>query len=263
MPAKTFLVTGAASGIGAATCQRMTRDGHRVIAVDRDGAGLKELSAAGHCADTIVLDLTDSAAIRSALRGLRLDGVANVAGVGPDAGDVGTIFRINLVAPLMLLECVRAGLGPEATVVNVSSITGEMADGAMDAHLGDPLAEDFIARVTRVITEPAAAYTYSKRALIAESMRLAAAWAPGIRVNCLTPGIIETPHGDRSKAFTWTQKAAERIPLRRLGAPREIADVIAFLLGPQSSYVVGASLVVDGGYVAGQRARQAARTRSA
>jgi NAD(P)-dependent dehydrogenase (short-subunit alcohol dehydrogenase family) len=261
MLAKTILVTGAASGIGAATCQRMTHHGYRVIGVDLDAAGLEKLAAAGHCDETVVLDLTDAAAIRSALDGLRLDAVANVAGVGPDAGDVAKIFRINLIAPLLLLECVRDGLGPQAAVVNVSSITGELADAAMDSYLGDPLAGDFIDRITRVIAEPTAAYTYSKRALIAESMRLAAVWAPAVRVNCLSPGIIDTPMGDRSMAFTWTQKASERIPLGRLGAPDEIADVIDFLLDPRSSYVVGASLVVDGGYAASQRARQAARAR--
>jgi NAD(P)-dependent dehydrogenase (short-subunit alcohol dehydrogenase family) len=257
--AKIYLVTGAASGIGAATCRLLTDRGAQVIGVDRDQPGLTRMIDAGDCAKTISIDLADAAAIQANLRGLAVDGVANVAGVGPDAVSPELIFRINLLAPLLILDAVRATLAPEAAVVNVASITGEMADDSMDSHLADPLAADFLARITQVVTDGPAAYTYSKRALIEQTSKMAVTWAPGVRVNCLSPGIVDTPLGERSKVFSWTEKASRRIPLGRLGIAAEIAEVIAFLLSPSASYIIGASLVVDGGYVAAQRARRASR----
>jgi NAD(P)-dependent dehydrogenase (short-subunit alcohol dehydrogenase family) len=252
-----MLVTGAASGMGAALCTRLTGQGVRVIGMDRDRDGLERMVGAGDCADVIEIDLSDRSAIESTLGGVRADGVANVAGVGPDLDDPALIFRINLLAPLIVLETLRPSLAPGAVVVNVSSITGEMADGGFDQQLADPLVDGFIERITRSIDDAPGAYTYSKRALIGETLRRAVIWAPEVRINCVSPGIVDTPLGERSKAFAWTNKASQRIPLGRTGLPEEVAEVIAFLLSPASSYMVASTLIVDGGYVASQRARRA------
>jgi NAD(P)-dependent dehydrogenase (short-subunit alcohol dehydrogenase family) len=101
------------------------------------------------------------------------------------------------------------------------------------------------------------AYTYSKWALLRETERMAVEWAPGVRVNAVSPGIVATPMGERSMEFAWTQKAASRIPATRLGTAEEVAMAIAFLVSDAASYVLGARLVVDGGYVASRRISRA------
>lgn len=259
MPIKRYLVTGAASGIGAATCELLTKRGVSVVGVDRDRDGLQRLSESGQLTDAIELDLTDLAAISSTLGFLEVDGVANVAGVGPDLGRVDAIFAINLVAPLAVLHAVKPRMRAGAAAVNVASITGEVTDGYLDDRLVRPLDEDFLSRIGQIVTDSADAYRYSKRALLTESVALAVDWAPDIRVNCVSPGITETPMGQRSMAFAWTAKAAGRLPLGRLGDPLEVAQAIAFLLSEESSYITGTSLVVDGGYVARARVQTARR----
>jgi NAD(P)-dependent dehydrogenase (short-subunit alcohol dehydrogenase family) len=72
-------------------------------------------------------------------------------------------------------------------------------------------------------------------------------YAPAVRVNAVCPGLIETRRTERFQAGEAGERAAEKIPLGRLGLPEEVAEVVRFLVGPGASYVTGAAIVVDGG----------------
>lgn len=245
------VVTGAASGMGAATARLLSERGFEVTAVDRDADGLAALVEEGAAARAILVDLTDGGAVQDALGGVVTDSLVNVAGVGPDAGDPTLIWTVNLLAPLRLIRDVRVEAG--GSIVNVASITGELAPPAHADLLDDPLRDGFLEAATEEVGDATMAYTYSKWALLRETERLALRMAPHVRVNAVSPGIIETPMGNRSMKFDWTRKAADRIPSGRLGRADEVADAIEFLVSGRASYITGARLVVDGGYVASRR----------
>jgi 3-oxoacyl-[acyl-carrier protein] reductase len=259
---KTVLVTGAASGMGAATADLLLERGASVVAVDRDAAGLEALGARERV-QTLLLDLTDEDAIRSSLKGLSVDAVANVAGLGPDSDDVRRSFAVNLRAPLLVLEALKDRLPDGAAVVNVASIVAGLSDDRHDALLDDPLAADLLDRAESAIGDGASAYTYSKRGILRESQRLAVEWAPAVRVNAVSPGLVDTPLGERSLALPWTKKLSERIPMQRHAQPAEVARTIVFLLSDDASYVTGVNVTVDGGYSTFQQRRNAARAAAA
>ncbi|KQW45040.1 hypothetical protein ASC77_19865 [Nocardioides sp. Root1257] len=241
-------MTGAASGIGAATARYLAQSGFDVTGVDVDAEGLDRLHGAGVTVRSIALDLTDRTAVEEALADVEVDALVNAAGLGPDTESARLIWTVNLLAPLWVSNAVD--VRPRGSIVNVASITGELADGRHDALLERPLREDFLEDIVVAVPAPVDAYKFSKRALLQETERSAARMAPGVRVNAVSPGVIETPMGTRSMTFDWTRKAVRHIPAGRLGQPEEVAEVIGFLLSDRAAYVSGARLVVDGGYVA-------------
>jgi NAD(P)-dependent dehydrogenase (short-subunit alcohol dehydrogenase family) len=248
---KRAVVTGAASGMGEATCRLLAADGWSVTGIDVAAEGLERLGREGVLADLAVVDLADPAAIEEAAAGLEVDGLVNMAGLGPDSGRADLIWQVNLLAPLQLARTVR--IRPGGALVNVASVTGELADDTHSELLDQPGREGFLEEALAALGDPTTAYTYSKWSLLQESELMAVRMAPDVRVSAVSPGIIATPMGKRSMQFAWTQKTAERIPTGRLGEASEVAAAVAFLLSDAASYITGARLVVDGGYVASRR----------
>jgi NAD(P)-dependent dehydrogenase (short-subunit alcohol dehydrogenase family) len=239
---RTLVLTGASRGIGHATVKRFSAAGWRVITCSRMAFSDKCPWPMGP-EDHIQVDLSDPenlgnavAEIRRRLEddGSRLDALVNNAGISPK-DDNGqrldsistpmhqwrTVFQVNFFAPVMLArglmqELKRAG----GSVVNVSSIAG------MRVH---PFA--------------GTAYATSKAALSALTREMAADFGPhGIRVNAIAPGEIDT-----SILSPGTEAMIKDIPLRRLGQPSEVADLIYYLCSDAASYVTGAEIHVNGG----------------
>jgi len=248
------LVTGAASGMGAATARHLSARGFDVTGLDVDAEGLERLQEAGTTVRSIVVDLSDRAAVDKALGGVTTDALVNAAGLGPDTEDARLIWAVNLLAPLWVVSSVH--LHPGGSIVNVASITGELCDGRHAELLAHPLGDGFLEQIAQAVPEPVNAYVHSKWALLRETERLAVALAPELRVNAVSPGVIETPMGTRSMRLDWTRKAVERIPAGRQGRAEEVAEVIGFLVSDAAAYVSGARLVVDGGYIASRRAAE-------
>ena len=243
------LVTGAASGIGRATCLRLARDAAsrgakaQVAAVDvAAAAGLdalaRELRALG--AETMLLradmgtaDGPARAVGEAVARFGGLEGLVSNAGVnrpGPlvdyAVEDWDRLFAVNTRATWLLARAAHPALAASrGAIVAVASMSGSNAH----ANLG--------------------AYGPSKAAVIMLAQVLAQEFGPdGIRVNTVSPGMVRT--GMTAAVYTDERVAAERaalVPLGRVAAPEDIADAIAFLLGPDARYVNGHDLVVDGG----------------
>lgn len=235
------LITGGGGGIGAATAQRLSRDGWAIVLVDRSAeaaeAALASLDGAGHLA--LGVDVSDAGGVAAAIdeaarHGLRLSGVVNCAGTitrsEAEEFDVEAWRReidIHLTGSMLMAQAAFPHLrATGGAVVNIASI---------GAILGLP------GRL---------AYTTAKAGILGLTQTLAAEWGrKGIRVNAVAPGYVSTEmvkSGLRSGRLS-EDRLTERTPLGRLAEPDEIAAVIAFLLSADASYVNGATIRVDGG----------------
>lgn len=254
---RRILVTGAASGIGAATVRRLVSEGAEVLATDVDAEGLSQLGRETGAA-TALLDVLGPPTM-DAIVSTAWDGVVAAAGIGPDAADPARVLAVNLLAPARLLDAVYPQLTDGASVVLLGSQAGSQWGGHLDGFSDDPLSAVFAATVNDEDLDSPKAYALSKRGVVRLAERLSGEWAPRVRVNVVVPGVIDTPMGRRAFQVPVTRRLLERTPAARAGHADEVASVITFLVSPAASYVSGVSVEVDGGLQAAQRQFRARR----
>jgi NAD(P)-dependent dehydrogenase (short-subunit alcohol dehydrogenase family) len=247
---KVALVTGGASGIGAATARRLAREGAKVVIVDLDAEGAEgiagDIRAAGGEAAALHADVTvpeaSEAMIRHAVDTFgRLDVLHNNAtafetALVADATVEGwaRTLAVNLTAPFLAAKfaipvMIRQGGG---VIVNTASTAGLVAGAGY------------------------AAYGAAKAGVMSLTRSIATEYARhGIRANCICPGLVATPPiAAIASAAPAALEAMKRTNLLgRLGEPDEIASLVVFLASDEAAYVTGATYVIDGGGTAGTR----------
>jgi NAD(P)-dependent dehydrogenase (short-subunit alcohol dehydrogenase family) len=240
---KGAVVTGAASGIGAAIAERLAAEGARVVAADIDEQGLRAIADRVRGALTAVpVDVTDEDSVASLLgaaeRGGPVDVLVNVAGVGSTTTAPDTALevweRVLAVNARGTFLCCKHAIPPMAergrgAIVNVASVAGLVG---------------FRNR---------AAYCASKGAVVALTRAMALDHvSDGVRVNCVCPGTIETPWVRRlvDEAGESLDALRARQPMGRLGTPDEVAEAALYLAGDGAAFVTGSVLTIDGGITA-------------
>jgi NAD(P)-dependent dehydrogenase (short-subunit alcohol dehydrogenase family) len=241
---KTIIVTGAASGIGAATAALVASRGAHVISVD--------ITTPTHPVGRFVrADLSDPESIDELVSGLPgdIDGLANIAGLPPTKSPE-QVIKVNLIGLKYLTQSLIPKLADNASVVNLASLAGlgwpdskEVIDAS--ASLDFDEVEDFC-RVHGI--EGARSYFFSKEALIVWTMQNRWTWrSRGIRMNSVSPGPVDTPI---LKDFIETLGARAEEDMRtmdRAGRPSDIAPVVAFLLSDEAAWIRGTNIPTDGG----------------
>jgi 3-hydroxybutyrate dehydrogenase len=242
---RTALVTGAASGIGAAMVARLAADGAAVFAVDRDQVGVKQLAADVPGVTPVVCDLSDLEAVDQLPRAV--DVLVNNAGlqhVAPvpdfDPERFSLILRVMLEAPFRLARRVLPHMYDRGwgRLVHISSAHGHRASPFKSAYVS---AKHGLEGLSKVIALEAAEH--------------------GVTSNCVSPGYVRTPLverqiADQARAHGIAEdEVRDRVLLapeavKRLIDPYEVAEVAAVLWGPASASITGSSLSVDGGWTA-------------
>ena len=246
LKAKTIVVTGAASGIGAATAALLAERGAEVLAVDIHRPP-REVGR------FLQADLADPASIDALVAALPagVHGLANIAGL-PPTRPAAQVVTVNLVGLKYLTTRLVPKLADGASIVNLASLAGlgwsqPEAKPAIDASeqldfagVGAFCEEHGI--------EGARSYFFSKEALIVWTLRNRWTWRErGIRMNAVSPGPVDTPI---LKDFIETLGARAEEDMRtmdRPGRPGDIAPVVAFLLSDESAWIRGTNVPVDGG----------------
>ena len=239
---KSVFVTGAGSGIGAATAALLARQGWRVACIDRDGAAVERVAQrVGNGAVSRALDVADEAAVVAGFAELgralgapaALATCAGVLDVTPfmevPVATFRRLYDINVIGTFLAIREAAKQMQRGGRICTVASIAGLRGGG-----IGGT-----------------AAYAASKGAVLALTKNAARSLAAqGISVNTVAPGPIETPMLDT----VWRnpgvpERVSAMVPQGRAGKPEEVAETIAWLLSPAAAYVNGATIVVDGGLV--------------
>ncbi|WP_298400603.1 SDR family NAD(P)-dependent oxidoreductase [Sphingobium sp.] len=236
MAGRRIMVTGAASGIGLATAQMFAREGAALSLLDRDAPALARIAddlGAHHAS----VDLPDEVGIDRAVQAAAaamdgIDGLINVAGIGGmgrladlSLADWNRTIGVNLTAPMLLMRAVLPHMlaAGQGTIVNVAS-----GQGLTPSASG------------------MASYCASKGGLVTLSKALALELAPAIRVNCVCPGVVDTPLLPASMRAA-ARESGSPYALKRVGEAEEVASAILFLASAESAFVTGIAMAVDGG----------------
>jgi NAD(P)-dependent dehydrogenase (short-subunit alcohol dehydrogenase family) len=242
---KTVIVTGVSSGIGEETVRQIRANGGRVIGIDRNrpSVGMEDF----HQVD--LMDESQIDRVIEVLKPLKVNGLANIAGVPPTAPEE-VVLTVNLIALKRLTLGLIDSFSDGASIVNLASLAGLNWEGNIPKiraaeNLTHAEAKAFC-EAHDIVREHS--YFFSKQALVAWTHENRWTWRErGIRMNSISPGPVDTPILP-DFLETLGERAEEDMRIMdRPGTPQDIAPVVTFLLSPDSRWIRGTNLAADGG----------------
>lgn len=236
----TAVITGAGRGLGKATALRLAADGHHVVAVDLDGDAAQRTATAvgGEARQCDVSDWGSVDALAASIE--HCDILVNNAGIwhfhsllDSTPENVSSVLGVNLIG---VLSCSRA-FAPKMIAAGGGSIVNLTSAAAWTNSPGTGI------------------YPATKAAVISLTKQMAIEWGEHqIRANAVGPGLVVTEGSSANHSGDGRIERGKRVPMQRVGEPRDIADVVSFLCSDDARYVTGQTIYVDGGITAGRAA---------
>jgi NAD(P)-dependent dehydrogenase (short-subunit alcohol dehydrogenase family) len=240
---KVALVTGGASGIGAATCRELSRAGAEVIIADLNlKAAQAFASELGGRARAVEMDVTNAKSIAKAAKEInKLDILVNNAGIGlvgnieaTNEEDFDRVMHVNVYSLFLVTRALISRLlETRGSIVNIGSIAGQVG------------------------VKQRFAYCASKGAVLAMTRQIAVDYPQQLRCNCIAPGTVQTPfvEGYLEKYHSHEkdkirEELRQRQPVGRLGAPEDVAGLVRYLCSKEADFMQGAVISLDGGWTA-------------
>ena len=244
---KKIIVTGAASGIGAETAKLLKAQGANIIGMD-----LNEPQA--NVDQYIKVDFSDPGSIEAAVASVPtgIDALCNIAGV-PPTKERALVLKVNFLGLRHFTELMIDKLNDGASIVNIASLAGlgwPEAGDQIKAFLAfrDFSATEAFCELNGVEEGGGRSYFFTKETLLVWTMMNRWTWRDrGIRMNCVSPGPVETPILPDFLETLGERAAEDAKVMDRPGRPEDIAPVIAFMCSDDSSWIRGANIPVDGG----------------
>ena len=239
---KIALVTGGASGIGAATCRELARAGAEVIIADVNLRAAKAFAEELGGARAVEMDVTDSKSIARAAKEIpNLDALVNNAGIGlvgnieaTNEEDFERVMRVNVYSVYLVTKAfVPRLLETRGAIVNIGSIAGQVG------------------------VKQRFAYCASKGAVLAMTRQIAVDYPQQLRCNCIAPGTVQTPFVEgylekyhQHEKDKVREELRQRQPVGRLGTPEDVAGLVRYLCSKEADFMQGAVISLDGGWTA-------------
>jgi len=239
---KIALVTGGASGIGAATCRELVRAGSEVIIADVNLKAAKAFAEELGGARAVEMDVTDSKSIAKAAKEVaKLDVLVNNAGIGlvgnieaTNEDDFERVMRVNVYSVYLVTKAfVPRLLETRGAIVNIGSIAGQVG------------------------VKQRFAYCASKGAVLAMTRQIAVDYPQRLRCNCIAPGTVQTPFVEgylekyhQHEKDKVREELRQRQPVGRLGTPEDVAGLVRYLCSKEADFMQGAVISLDGGWTA-------------